>query len=99
MTRRTFQIELVLDVDEDAFEYADEAETAPLNYAADGIALLKVAGIGVVRITSTELLTLAEQGGGMTTERPPVPCIYCGLEHDSGTACPPLEFPGTEWDQ
>ena len=39
--------------------------------------------------------------GAMTfpTERPPVPCIYCGLEHDNGTACPPLEFPGTEWDQ
>lgn len=27
------------------------------------------------------------------------PCIYYGQEHDHGTPCPPLEFPGTEWDQ
>lgn len=29
----------------------------------------------------------------------PPDCAYCGQDHPSGTACPPLEFPGTEWDQ
>lgn len=32
-------------------------------------------------------------------QRPEPVCIYCQLWHDHGTPCPPLEFPGTEWDQ
>lgn len=29
----------------------------------------------------------------------PTECIFCGQDHPTATACPPLEFPGTEWDQ
>lgn len=41
----------------------------------------------------------AVDDSGHCLPRQPVACIYCGHEHDNGTACPPLEFPGTEWDQ
>ena len=28
-----------------------------------------------------------------------IECRFCGMCHESGTACPPLELPGTESDQ